>query len=359
MKKRLGNYTLKRLHLQSATLSVAVSIVVFLAGGILFFSGQHALWNSMLQGSAPYVGASQQPGISTISHLRAYMQERVDRIGSKGAYEELKRDYAERRFEDQHTAAHLFGELLYQKEGIHGVTFCDELFAFGCYHGFFGTALSREGVGMIKELDRACVEKFGTATGCQHGIGHGLMEYFGRGNLVAALRGCEQTTQKNPLHGCSSGVFMDYNEPVIFSGNNVNSSIRALNRDNPHEPCNTVVPEKFRSSCYFEIGLWWKHTLGDDYGKLGELCRQVHDKEQRTSCYLGLGNVAASSSEYDTAATIASCEKMSKAEGEMYCRVGAALRLLGTDTHGLDASRMCAYPDASRENECRHLVAAP
>lgn len=278
-------------------------------------------------------------------------------VGSQRAYEELKMDYAQRRFEDQHAAAHIFGELLYEKEGTNGVIFCDESFDSGCSHGFFGTALSRQGVTKIKEFDRACIEKFGAGSVCQHGIGHGLMEYFGRDNLLVALRACEQTTQKNPLHGCSAGVFMDYNISISFSDNNVSAAtIRTLNKNNPNEPCNTIVPEHFRSSCYFELAQWWKNVLGEDYGKMGQLCAQVHNKEQKESCYLGIGRIVTTSNEYDIAATIVSCKKMSEAEGELYCRVGAAQRFFAIDSYRAVALSLCAYTDASRENECKQLL---
>ena len=282
--------------------------------------------------------------------------KRIDEVGAKQVYEEFKKKYAPYRFAVQHTGAHVMGELLYKKEGIEGLAVCDEAFAFGCYHVFFGRAISERGIGIISDLDKACRGIHGSAgTGCQHGIGHGILAYMGSDQLIAALNACLKTTQPHPLHGCTAGVFMEYNTATIFSPEKIRSVTRKLNPDNPHEPCNSV-PERFKTSCYFEIGLWWKQVLNGDYEKIGKLCREVIGKESRTSCYVGIGNVIASSSEYDVGETINTCQKMPDNEGEAQCRIGAATRLQGTDNYKLLAPELCKGLDKNFKDRCLLLL---
>lgn len=116
---------------------------------------------------------------------------------------------------------------------------------------------------------------------------------------------------------------MEYNVPIVFDGPNAKTEIRELNMDNPHEPCNTIVPEKFRESCYYEMGQWWDKVFGKDYKKIGLLCTEA-EYEYQEPCYLGIGNVAAPSNEYNVEETIKTCELMPNANTELLCRAGAS-----------------------------------
>ncbi|MDP2735120.1 MAG: hypothetical protein Q8P12_02850 [bacterium] len=249
----------------------------------------------------------------------------IDTKGAAAAYEDFKETFADSHFSLQHLNAHLFGELLYRKLGIEGIAVCDATFAFGCYHSFFGQALAEHGMAAVEQLDRACIDKFGEyGTGCQHGIGHGLLEYFGHRQLIAALEGCTFTTQVQKLFGCTSGVFMEYNVPIIITPEFARTEVRELDGEGPYAPCATIVPEGFRESCYYEMAQWWDKVYLGDYAKIGELCQGIALLKEQEPCYLGTGNVAAPSSDYDVASTIEKCEAMPTSEGEFLCRAGAS-----------------------------------
>src|SRR3989344_4330329 len=174
--------------------------------------------------------------------------ELMDEIGIEKTYRQFKSEYKDIHFGSQHTAAHIIGELIYEKAGIKGIIFCDATFAFGCYHSFFGNALANSGPDVIPEIDKSCIDKFGPfGTGCQHGIGHGLMEYFGHENLLAALDACSVTFQKNPLFGCTSGVFMEYNVPIIITLDDASTRPRMLDKSIPYDPC-PGLPSKYQES---------------------------------------------------------------------------------------------------------------
>ncbi|MDP3778764.1 MAG: hypothetical protein Q8R30_01790 [bacterium] len=278
---------------------------------------------------------------------------RFDEVGGVRVYAELKEKYAASSFDVQHAVAHIFGEVLYEKMGIEGVAVCDGSFAFGCYHSFFGKAISEKGMAAVGDLDKACIRKYGPlGTGCQHGIGHGLLEYTGPGGLAKALDGCMLTTQVKELFGCTSGIFMEYNIPVLTSGASSSLEPRKFDAANPYAPCNTTVLGRFRKSCYYELSQWWDKVLGGDYGKLGVLCSGITSAEYKEFCFLGVGNIAAPSSQYDVAKTIEACSKMPNDEDETLCRAGASWSFFAAPEKRSLAPAVCEGIETERQHYC-------
>jgi len=265
----------------------------------------------------------------------------IESVGPEQAYADFKDKYANQNFGIQHYAAHVFGPLLYKYAGIGGVAVCDQTFAFGCYHSFFSRAISDQGLAVVPQIDKACLDKFGPlGTGCQHGIGHGLLEYFGPSQLNESLQACRLTTQKNPLFGCTSGVFMEYNVPIIIDSTQTYTQFRELNPQNPNSPCDSVSTE-FRKSCFYEMGQWWDKVYHSDYKKLGELCQAVGDPDLRDTCYLGVGNVSAPTSDYDVAATIDKCKLMPNYGAQVTCRSGASWSFYAEPTRRNLSTQVC------------------
>lgn len=292
--------------------------------------------------------------LGDVADARSYWADHIDAFGPERAYQELKTIYAAETFGAQHRAAHLFGELLYEKTGVAGFATCDESFSFGCFHSFLTAAVAREGIGIVNKLDAACVEKFGTlGTGCQHGIGHGILEYLGHAseNLVRALDACAQTTQIRKLLGCSSGVFMEYNFPTVIAQGEASAKTRTFQPDNPSTPCNTVVPKQFRESCYYELAAWWQRAT-DDIGRLGQWCYAVAAAADREACFLGIGNSVTFSENYRLADTLARCAQMPDAEGILLCRAGAAWALFAEPQKRNLAAAPCEVPDAQDQKRC-------
>lgn len=277
---------------------------------------------------------------------------RIEQVGGEQAYAEFKDKYSRQNFGIQHYAAHVFGPLLYKYEGINGVATCDQTFAFGCYHSFFTKAIGEVGLKIVPELDKACLNKFGPlGTGCQHGIGHGLLEYFGHDKLVDALQACLLTIQKNPLFGCTSGVFMEYNVPIIIDSTQTYTQFRELNPADPNLPCDNI-PNQFRKSCYYEIGQWWDKVFHSDYQKLGQLCLAIPDQDLRDNCYLGVGNVSAPTSNYDVASTIDKCKQMPDYLARVTCRSGASWSFYAEPTRRNLSTQVCDGLSPSDQDRC-------
>ncbi|MBI5134420.1 MAG: hypothetical protein HZA81_03505 [Candidatus Taylorbacteria bacterium] len=256
------------------------------------------------------------------------LRARAEKVGAAEAYQEFKARYAKEDFDTQHNAAHDVGRDLYEIMGSDGFATCDEEFAFGCYHGFIGRAIAEKGVGIIEELARACTERYGTGdTGCKHGIGHGIMEHMGRNKLVPALELCRKTDQPDPLYGCTSGVFMEYNNSIRFDGGIASFDFRRPVDGDMHAPCDELSSLDFRRSCYFEMGAWWSGIFPDDPARVGNMCSEAKGNPERDACYLGWGSVVVESVDRSVSEIKERCAMISERGGQDLCYKGAAMRL--------------------------------
>lgn len=281
---------------------------------------------------------SQNPTIDSLD--KEYWANAVEKNGAQNAYEEFKVFNHKAPFEKQHLETHIIGELLYEYEDVEGIIVCDSSFGFGCYHGFFGTALADQGIGIVSKLDKICIDTYGPlGGGCIHGIGHGIIEYMGYDNLSGALEVCKETTQITKTIGCTSGVFMEYNTPLVFSDNNVRTGLLPFDPESPYGAC-TEVAKEFQASCYFELAQWWSAVLNDDNEKMATLCDGVSDLENRKYCTLGVGSMIAISSRFDVTESIRKCSFVSPDE-ETICLAGVTWSFFADPKHKEEARELC------------------
>ncbi|HET7098655.1 MAG TPA: hypothetical protein VFI61_00235 [Patescibacteria group bacterium] len=272
---------------------------------------------------------------------REELNKMVESLGPEKTYQNLKKIY-DQSSASTHITFHLLGEVMYTKFGIEGVNYCDNYAGFGCYHGFFIKAVSDKGLGVATQLDEKCVEIFGlNGLGCPHGIGHGLVEYFGLGKIKEALSICAKLSWKGPLFGCSGGVFMENNFPTVFDKNGSSNVVIRGVGNNLFEPC-AGLDSKFRQSCYFEQTSWWNQVLGSDYDKVGKLCSSLKIVKERESCLLGMGNSIAESSLYNTNTVINGCSKLQNKNSEAICRAGGAWAFFSNPEKREQSQDVCA-----------------
>lgn len=273
---------------------------------------------------------------------KQYWKQEIIRNGSEKAYGEFlqKNDLIpEAR---QHLFAHAFGEALFEERSIEAVLTCTDAYSFGCYHGLFSRAIAEGGKDALVKLDLACTEKFGNLSGCSHGLGHGILEYLGYESLNGALAMCSSfVSQPTPLLGCTSGVFMEYLAPLKGVDGALAPSSRPFDQERPFAPC-TDVAEGYRSSCYFELGQWFRQTPHTDYG---ELCSRLSGTA-KMSCFLGIGTDMTRGWK-DAETLIDKCARYD-AENELACRAGAAWSLIGSPV----AVALCAYENAELKRVC-------
>ncbi len=284
------------------------------------------------------------------AEARVYLAQQVAQQGAEKAYAAFVTKNAALPQEDQHFSAHLMGEVLYASRGVESIAICDSQFGFGCYHGLFGRAIAEGGTELISDLDDSCVRAFSTfGTGCQHGIGHGILEYTGHQNINRALTLCGDTTQVVPLLGCTSGVFMEYNTPLAGSPENLAPQTRFFDASRPYEPCDEVGAA-FQDSCYYELGQWFIDTVSDRKEDIVAFCGGLQG-EARTHCYLGIGSSVAITVEYEPGQAVAFCDAF-ESDGALMCRAGASWMFYANPQYRKDSERLCAYEDAERRALC-------
>ena len=286
--------------------------------------------------------------------LRKNLRNDIEKLGVEIAYQKLKDNFAKETFSLQHLSVHFFGELLFEELGIKGITLCDDTFAFGCYHGFFTSAIAKEGLLVVSELDKICVEKFGLmGLGCPHGIGHGLAEFFGPEKLNEQLAVCETLSWKGPLFGCSGGVFMAHNFPVEVSQKEAVPKVRELKEGATLEPCLTV-PKKFRRACFFELTSWWRQVLDKDYLSMGKLCDRLSDSKEKKDCFRGIGSSSAEASEYSLEEVVFACDLMPDASSETFCRAGGSWAFFANPLRRDLSGKLC-QDLGTRKTECMQI----
>jgi hypothetical protein len=302
---------------------------------------------------AAVLGAVFFRGPAAADPVGKRLNARIEAVGPQAAYDELKLAFKD-DFGPSHMAAHVFGVLLYEHEGLPGIRVCDESFSFGCYHGFFGHAIGDRGFPVILELNRICLtEKDFSGTVCQHGIGHGLVELLGPYRLRDALRGCADLGKdSSSLFGCAGGVFMEYHLPVpdIEAGKTVP---RPLEPGNSYDPCTgDLVEEVFMPACYFGLGTWWDRVYNGDYGLIGTRCAAIKDAKYRTACFEGVGKIAAASSRYEVAPAIRKCELMPTPLGRVSCRAGASWSFFASAQRHDRAPELCDGLSPADRSSC-------
>lgn len=273
----------------------------------------------------------------------------IDHIGAAKTYELLKKEYQQSKPTIQHTAAHIFGDVLYKKEGIKGLVICDNSFAYGCYHSFMVNALEDHGLSIVGDLYKTCSDKYGDlGSGCEHGIGHGLV-FVNNVSLEKAITICTDLSKKTVYTGCVNGVFMEYNLRTMNDGSG-SSQARTIDDSGPFAPCDTLSL-KFQKPCYFEQPHWWEQIYNHDYQKISSLCAQLQP-ESKKACFLGMGNVIAPFLEYNPSRIAVVCNSMPFGTDQQWCFEGAG-RLLSNIAGGNTLTeRLCSNQTLESKDMC-------
>lgn len=259
--------------------------------------------------------------------FRDEWSENIEKLGAQAAYESFKEKYQDLNTGREHELAHIFGELLYETEGVAGVAVCDSSFAYGCYHTFLGSAINDRGLEIIYDLDAACAANLkNQGLGCQHGLGHGIVGTLGyqTKTLPKALALCETLKGEEKVGGCTGGVFMEYNLQTMLGRN---GKLRSFDEKNPYFPCLNLA-EKYRQACYFWQTQWWGGVLSggneEVFTKIGLYCQNLTNKKEKDQCFKGTGNNMIGFTGWEVSSAINLCKKMPDLPAEVKCRAGAA-----------------------------------
>ena len=245
-------------------------------------------------------------GAQDFKELSGRFQALAQKKGAVYAFEILKRAQLPPNT-DLHLLGHAVGDILYTQKGIDGVANCTQNFRNACSHAVVIGALNEFGAGdqTLLLIDDACKKApggSGAYTMCYHGLGHGVLAYFGY-DLKKTVAFCkrmgtpefdgEQYTQ------CVSGAIME-----LMGGGGHDHELWLLAREKylspaePLAPCDTaLIPYEAKTLCFIYLTPRLFELAGADLGhpdpatfpKAFGFCDALSDTKLRDACYGGFG----------------------------------------------------------------------
>lgn len=278
-------------------------------------------------------------------NIRGQWEGRIREVGTEQAHREVKERMAGASTEIAHGVMHVFGELVYEADGLAGLRICDASFNYGCYHGFMNWAINYEGPGAVAEISRRCVDLYGDhELFCRHGIGHGLFDHFGRDKIAFAFDECRKIGSTS-LMGCYNGVMME-----LVSGEGFSEDFLVMDR--PYDLCTGLDPD-YRQACYFHMTYWWNWRTKNDARKVVALCDGIVDPGERDACRMGAGKTFAELTGYDARKAAKYCDKMPDPDRRMRCHAGARWVFVAASR---DPGGLCVPLDDGRRSACMAIA---
>ena len=288
---------------------------------------------------------------ATVSRKEAeqYFKSTIERYGASDAYRTFSAEMASIPAERQHVLAHVFGDALFDAEGLQGITACDARFIYGCFHEVIARTIAQFGLSRLSAVYDACINTPGEVPrACLHGLGHGIIATLGysKDELDAALLACDSLSGGIKTNWCYWGVFMEYNQRVML-GPDEGREVAAHSRE-MYEPC-ASLDAKYRKMCVWELPPWWHRALlggnstAETFRSLGEYCESSGlPQDLVRTCFESIGNITTPAVGYSAAKAAALCEASSSNRTyQLYCRSMATLSLEDGIGKTDDADRVC------------------
>lgn len=309
--------------------------------------------------------------LKSLSAIRAEedaWKKEIQTVGPKAAYEELVASSRDLSNAQQHARAHVFGGALFSTEGLPGLTVCDDRLFSGCFHEFLGRAITALGPDTVTKLNDVCLAGLQDprdAVNCQHGIGHGILAYYGYtpDDLTKALRLCGTLQSVDHVRGCEGGVFMEHNLETM-TGTYVVADVSSVAKRNVE--CDGV-PESFRQACLFWSPQLWERSLESGqhpgpeevFKTMGLYCTEMSGGSPE-ACFAGIGYIAGPAVGFDAAKTAQLCASTSPDPAYRVSCWDTALGGLGLTRSAREAASgsVCAGLSGASQTRCDTLVHA-
>ncbi len=285
--------------------------------------------------------------IQEVVAVRSKWKEQIIREGSLKFYGKLKDNYMTSSI--QHGVAHVFGELLYEVDGLAGVSVCDTSLFYGCFHAFMAKAVAENGLETLSEINLYCLEKFGMENGCQHGLGHAVMQYRGLDSLTQALEDCSKFEVGSG--SCMEGVFMEFNLPIVEGAGGVEVTVREVINGDYYYPCFSVR-EDSRDECFFELPRWWMRVENEDLVKVGQLCERLTLKG-KNNCFQAVGQQI---DLHKIEVIREGCDLMPSSSARAQCLIGASWGVFSWPNRKMESITVCDGLSNKEKAECPSTI---
>ncbi len=284
-------------------------------------------------------------------------------IKTKGideAYVFFKKNFSKYDATSKHYVGHFLGQESYRIMGDKGLSMCDFGLDYGCIHGFVIAGIGEKGNGFIETSMKRC-EDFDPNDvrrgSCVHGVSHTLLylKGYSYNDLVWSLKQCDQMLSSDKFVGpvgCYEAVFMEYNLRNL-DGESTGKwfETRPLDDARPLYPCD-VIDNRYKNSCYSELGSMWSNNIGMDFSKMFSFCGGIINRLHLNSCYWGVGRSMADDYQFDYKRVETKCSEI-KDGGKQSCIEGASVVLSNNGVK--EAVSICSALDADSALRCKKI----
>ncbi len=275
-----------------------------------------------------------------------------------------------------HVIAHALGRFIVGRRSGDPAVYaeCREVFQAGCNHGvmeaYFASArAARPDAVTPPALDSLCdrITRPGAAKlvalECAHGMGHGLIVRY-RGDVHAALAGCDHLTNAYARRECHDGVFMEnavratssadmrVGTAAVEAGAAARHQPPLARRGDPSFPC-SGIDERYRDACWTYQPIIALEEAGGDQRRLIAACEEAPPLS-RDDCFFGIGKQATGWWQ-DEKRVARLCESIA-VPGDSACVAGAADSYLDEMWTADRAMIFCGAVAAARKDACYETV---
>ncbi len=358
MKKRWSNIKLKPWGIRTRLLWGGVAFVVVVAGVF----GWLMLAKSPVKAKAvPLVRARFHYAChgdpETMPCLQKYYTDQTNTLGTTKAFDKLKLAYqtdANVRA-DCHQLAHVIGRTQAEKSNSIADTFSkgDQFCWAGYFHGAMETYLAKVGSkNLVSNIPIICAEIKKSKPysfyhyNCVHGMGHGIFAVEGN-DLMKTLSLCDIAGDSWEQQSCEGGAFMQN----VMASEDPNDHTDFLRADLPMYPC-TAVDTKYKEQCYLMQTSYALRQVGQDFGRVFDLCASVDGGAYKATCNQSLGRDASGNSISNVQQTIEKCMLGPDQEAQSNCVVGAVKDFVSYFHSDQRAGELCSALNTSLQSIC-------
>lgn len=208
---------------------------------------------------------------------------------------------------DLHLLGHVVGDKLYEQSGVDGIAICTQDFRNACSHSIVIGALNDFGsaaLPMIRDACKSAPGGPGAYTMCFHGLGHGVLAYYGY-SMPETIEYCKQTGTPEYMQReyieCVGGSIMEIiggggHDPDVWA----RQRAKYLSPDDATGLClGTLMPDDVREICLVYITPYLFEAAGLNLGnpnpagfpKAFSYCDAIpkDDTALKRACYGGFG----------------------------------------------------------------------
>lgn len=209
----------------------------------------------------------------SFDEMESFLESLAQEKGAVYAFEVLKQATLPPNV-DTHLLGHAVGDVLYQQEGVAGITKCTQDFRNACSHTIVIGLFQDFGLDALPQIAEACHQApggKGAYTMCFHGLGHGVLAYTGY-DFRKAVSLCQEVGTEEFGHResseCVGGAMMEMVAGVHDRDLWQLQAEKLFLEQDPLFPCNAdYIPERDRFACIAYQTPHLFRSVGGDLGK--------------------------------------------------------------------------------------------